>query len=73
MRRFRAGCGREREGPDDLQDLAYLDLAFAECPACPHRLTPEGARPFCRWLRAEAPHPFAALAAWNLRDLPDES
>jgi hypothetical protein len=62
---FRAGCGREREGPADLADLAYTDLAFAECPACPHRLEPEGGPAFCRWLSAGAPHPFAALAGWT--------
>lgn len=62
---FRAGCGREREGPGDLVDLAYTDLAFPECPVCPHRLEPEDGPAFCRWLGAEAPHPFAALADWT--------
>lgn len=61
-RRFRAGCGRERGGPADVDELAYTDLAFPECPDCPHRLAPEGGPAFCRWLPVERPHPFAGLA-----------
>ncbi len=59
---FRAGCNRERTGPGDLSELAYTALEYPECPDCPHRLFPEGAPSFCRWLPADAPHPFAALA-----------
>lgn len=66
LERFRAGCGREVEGPGEFEDLAYRDLAFAECPACVHRLTPEDGPAFCRWLRVDAPHPFATLAGWTL-------
>ena len=62
MRRFRAGCARECSGPDDLQEIAYTALSYPECPGCEHRLEPENAPSFCRWLRAESPHPFAGLA-----------
>lgn len=61
-RRFRAGCGRERSGPADLDELAYTELAFPECPGCPHRIEPEGGPAFCRWLAVGRPHPFAGLA-----------
>ncbi|ADI15771.1 hypothetical protein [Truepera radiovictrix] len=61
--RFRAGCGRTCEGPAGLPELAYTELAYPECPACPHRLTPDGGPSFCRWLPQGAPHPFAALGA----------
>lgn len=61
-----AGCGRSVKGPEDLNELAYTELAYPECPGCPHRLEPEGARPFCRWRAASSRHPFAALGA--LRD-----
>lgn len=43
-------------------DLAYTDQAFAECPACPHRVEPEGTLPFCTLRPAKTAHPFAALA-----------
>lgn len=62
MRRFRAGCARECSGPDDLSEIAYTALGFPECPGCPHRLEPEDAPSFCRWLQVDRPHPFAALA-----------
>ncbi len=66
MKRFRAGCLRECDGPDDLRELAYTALAYPECPGCPHRLEPEGAGSaavsFCRWLPVATPNPFAALA-----------
>jgi hypothetical protein len=65
LKRFRAGCGREQDGPADLGDLAYTDLAFVECPACEHRLTPEDGPFFCRWLDMGAPKPFSALASWS--------
>ncbi len=42
MTRFRAGCNRECDGPEDLSELAYTALAYLECPGCPHRLEPEG-------------------------------
>lgn len=61
MRRFRAGCGRVRKGPDE-EDLAYTALAYPECPGCEHRLEPEGAPSFCRWRLEDAPHPFAVLS-----------
>jgi len=63
---FRAGCGREQDGPSDLAELAYLDLAFEECPHCPHRLEPEGGPVFCRWLPSGAAAPFAALASFKV-------
>ncbi len=62
MKRFRAGCGRECDGPDDLKDLAYIDLAYPECPACEHRLEPADGPPFCRWIDITASLPFAELA-----------
>lgn len=69
MTRFRAGCNRECDGPDDLSELAYTALSYPECPGCPHRLEPEGssskgsaAVSFCRWLPVGTPNPFAALA-----------
>lgn len=66
--KFRAGCEREREGPDDLPELAYTALTYPECPGCPHRLEPVDAPSFCRWLRADAPHPFAALAEFEVAE-----
>lgn len=66
MKTFRAGCGRERPGPDDLSELAYTALEYPECPTCPHRLKPEGASSFCRWLDTLRPEPFAALAAFEV-------
>lgn len=68
MKRFRAGCGREQTGPDKLRDLAYVALAYPECPTCEHRLEPDTAAPFCRWLPADAAHPFAALGDLALTD-----
>ena len=65
---FHAACGRQCQGPADLEGLAYLELAYPECPDCPARLEPEDAASFCYWRRA-APHPFASLAA--LVDLSD--
>ena len=59
--RFRAGCGRETDGPGDVADLAYTELAFPDCPGCPHRIEPEDGPAFCRWLRTDRGDPFAAL------------
>jgi len=64
--RFRAGCGRERMAPSELREVAYVDLAFDECGSCRHRVDPEDARSFCRWLRHDVPGPFAPLADVNL-------
>ena len=69
MTRFRAGCKRECDGPDDLAELAYTALAYPECPGCPHRVEPDGSglapASFCRWLPASTPNPFAALAGFR--------
>ena len=62
---FRAGCLRERSGPGDVSELAYTALEYPECPECPHRLVPDGAPSFCRWLPKGAPHPFASLAGFR--------
>ena len=67
LKTFRAGCGRTREGPTDLNDFAYTDLAYPECPTCPHRLEPEDGKPFCRWLDATRENPFAALTLFRDR------
>ncbi len=64
MKRFRAGCKRERIGPDDLSEVAYQALEYPECPGCPHRLEPGDVPDFCRWLPTDTPHPFAALAGF---------
>lgn len=72
--RFRAGCGRYTDGPTDLAELAYTELAFAECPTCPHRIDPEQGPAFCRWLREDRSHPFEALRSLSLGgDPPDPS
>lgn len=63
-KRFVAGCERVKEGPADLKEVAYTELAFPECPTCPHRVIPEGAPSFCRWLDVEARGPFAALGSF---------
>lgn len=65
MKPFRAGCGRETPGPTDLHELAYTALEFPECPACRHRLEPEGRASFCRWLDPGRKDPFAALAGFR--------
>lgn len=62
-RRFRAGCGREAEGPAELTDLAYTDLAFPECPGCRHRLEPDDGPSFCRWRATDRLDPLARLRA----------
>ena len=62
-RRFRAGCGRERRGPAEEASLAYLELAYPECPTCPHRVAPDDAAPFCVWRAIDADDPWAPLAA----------
>lgn len=67
-RRFRAGCHREVVGPSDVRELAYTDLAYPECPGCPHRIEPEGGPAFCRWLAADLPDRFAKLAELDLQD-----
>jgi len=68
----RAGCGRTRAVPaaevaraGAPAVWAFVTLDFPECPGCPHRVDPEGAPSFCAWRPADAPHPFAALAAWR--------
>lgn len=68
MKTFRAGCGRERPGPDDLSEWAYTALEYPECPSCPHRLEPEGAVSFCRWLDLARQAPFAALAHFEVAE-----
>ena len=60
-KRFVAGCQRVEEGPADLKEVAYTELAFPECPTCPHRLIPESGPSFCRWLDADAKNAFAGL------------
>jgi hypothetical protein len=62
-RRFRAGCGREADGPDELSDVAYTELAFPECPGCRHRIEPDTGPAFCRWRATDLPGPFAGLRA----------
>lgn len=59
---FRAGCGREWSMTSAELDLAYTEQAFPECPACMHRVEPEGGSPFCTLRPAGTAHPFAALA-----------
>lgn len=59
---FRAGCGREWTIPSLEADLAYTEQAFVECPACLHRVEPEGSPAFCTLRPAGTAHPFAALA-----------
>lgn len=66
--RFRAGCGRETDGPGDLTELAYTDLAYPECPACPHRVAPADGPAFCRWLRTDRRDPFEALRGLAAED-----
>ena len=63
-KRFTAGCERVTEGPADLQEVAYTDLAFPECPTCPHRVIPEDAPSFCRWLGEGTQNPFARLESF---------
>lgn len=63
---FRAGCSREWTLPSAEPDLAYTEQAFPECPACPHRVEPEGTLPFCTLRPVGAAHPFAALAGLAL-------
>ena len=64
IKRFVAGCKRVKEGPADLREVAYTELAFPECPTCPHRVIPEGAPSFCRWLPVDAKGPFAGLESF---------
>ncbi len=63
---YQAGCGRQWPAPGNAPDLAYTALAFPECPACPHRVTPEGAPPFCTVRPLDRTNPFAALAGLQL-------
>lgn len=63
---FRAGCAREWVVVSAEPDLAYTEQAFPECPACPHRVEPEGAPPFCTLRPAGSAHPFAVLAGLDL-------
>ncbi len=74
--KVRAGCGRERVVPDaSTVSWAYTELAFVECPTCPHRVTPDaashapgGGPAFCVWRPVDAPHPFAALGDLDVPD-----
>ena len=62
---YRAGCERTWDLASAEPDLAYTEQAFPECPACPHRVEPEGsvgAVPFCTLRPVGTPHPFAGLA-----------
>lgn len=59
---YQAGCGRSWELPASAPDYAYTRLDHPECPACPHRVEPEGGPPFCTLRPRGAPHPFTALA-----------
>ncbi|WP_407538239.1 hypothetical protein Q0M94_08960 [Deinococcus radiomollis] len=59
---YQAGCDRTWTLPSRESDLAYTEQAFPECPACPHRVEPEGASPFCTLRPMNTPHPFAGLA-----------
>ena len=62
---YRAGCERTWDLASAEPDLAYTEQAFPECPACPHRVEPEGAvgvPAFCTLRPLTAPHPFAGLA-----------
>lgn len=63
---FVAGCGRRWDGDAAHTELAHTALAFPECPACPHRVRPEGAADFCTLRPAGTAHPFAALATLKL-------
>lgn len=65
---YLAGCGRTWAVASAEADLAYTDQAFPECPACPHRVEPEGGPPFCTLRPVDTAHPFAALAGLNLGD-----
>ncbi len=66
---LRAGCGRERAAPDaSASTWAYTDLAFPECPTCPHRVAPDDGPPFCVWRPVDTPHPFAGLADLDVPD-----
>lgn len=65
VQRYFAGCGRHWDMRSAEKDLAYTELAFEECPTCPHRVDPDpelgGGPSFCT-LRPRQPHPFAGLA-----------
>jgi len=63
---YQAGCARTWTLAAAEPDLAYTDLVFAECPECPHRVTPDGGPDFCTLRPQGAAHPFAALAALKL-------
>jgi len=63
---YQAGCARTWTLAAAEPDLAYTDLVFAECPECPHRVTPDGGPDFCTLRPQSAAHPFAALAALKL-------
>lgn len=65
-RTFKAGCQRTWEIVTLEPDLAYLELAFPECPTCMHLVEPEGAKPFCTLRPQDAPHPFASLGKLKL-------
>jgi len=67
-RSYRAGCGRTFGIRSEALDLALTPLAFPECGACPHRVDPEGAAPFCTLRLADAPNPFASLAGLDVPD-----
>ncbi|WP_420594432.1 hypothetical protein [Deinococcus sp.] len=63
---YQAGCGRVWPVASAEPDLAYTELKFAECPACPHRVEPDGAPDFCTLRPQDAAHPFAALAGFKV-------
>ena len=63
---YQAGCLRTWAFASAEPDLAYTNLAFPECPLCPHRVTPDGGPEFCTLRPQGAAHPFAALAGFKL-------
>lgn len=63
---FVAGCGRSRQAPSDVRDIAYRRLEFPECATCRHRVSPDDAEDFCVWRPETQKHPFASLADFPL-------
>jgi hypothetical protein len=61
-----AGCERTWTITSSEADLAYTELKFSECPACPHRVVPDGGPSFCTLRPQTAAHPFAALAGFQV-------
>ncbi len=68
--RYVAGCGRSFERSQRTErgaardSYAYTDLAFPECPTCPHRVEPDDGPAFCVWRREDLARPFAGLEGW---------